>query len=104
MKTLYVRKPTGLPSECEFIDDYLVSVSDELYERYACWRDIEYRVDGHASGVLADWIEDHPEHIVGEEETIRLLLTHLRYRFAHPDFNTVTPPARQPGSPRRQRR
>ena len=67
-----------------------LTVSEELMTIYSRWFDMDNSGDGTISGVFADYIEDHTEECVGDQEAIGRVVEFLRSRFYSPDYNKQT--------------
>lgn len=75
--TTYSRKVDG-------VDLAIVDVPDEFYTLYKVWASLPGDRDGDMSGVLADWLRDHPELIACDSrQSTRLKLFGLALKAAH---------------------
>jgi hypothetical protein len=63
-----------------------VKCSEEFYNLYAQWQRTDGRVDGQLSGIIADFLEDHPGH-VEEWHNLREFIDTFRSYFYSPGRN-----------------
>ena len=87
MKTLYIHSD-GYPHPSYYREEVPFLVSEDLWALWYQWHEEPASRDGQTSGVLADWIEDHPEHWECESpEAVARCLKWLRLRYSAPDCN-----------------
>ncbi len=80
--TIYIM-PNGMPWECkDGANDTPFRCTEELYDLVCKWAEVDWEYDGYDSGLLADWIEDHPEHWVDPEGVMPKCVAFLRPRFS----------------------
>ena len=67
-----------------------LKISEEFYSMFQRWIDTPEDIDGRESGMIADWLDENPEHVQGDSEAIQLMTNYLRKRFYAPENNQIS--------------